>query len=920
MANLFSRILDLFSPGRQEPIYVSDPPTWPTQVPPSTQSQSAGQVSNDTLTPLKNWSHPFKDKSNPLSQLTHMAKAAAGYYPLGRNGLWHGGVHFDSGTAGTLDQSSVHCLADGEVVAYRIDEHSPTTDYFVNELPVKYPFSRNFVLVRHRLDAPSIEGSTDVPPSLIFFSLYMHLQDWAVYRNDPAISRPTFWPEGQTRRVKASTRDVIPGQPEQLGLNVRNQAQRGKVLTLLPRGAEVSVSGEGEYRKLENTNGPDMLKNADGSLRGYIAYEHLELIATGDYRVKVSSLNVRGEPNAGLNTPVITKLPQGTEVVVSGEGEFRKLERVNQYVHFNSLESTLEPIADRIVVLDRPIAIKAGDLVGHLGEYQDNCDEYPQKKLHLEVFSDDSVEQFIPACRTWAQRLPDSGKTLLKLAKGTAVVAHQEHFNAARPPSLSATSTASDADLWVPKSVLDGLPAENKIAVAASAGRKACNWYRLDGLLHDANSVLLNGWVCEEVGVTPWVNPWAWEGFDVIFNHDMPRQALASFFRAAKRFSEEQLERYGGLADMADEGPLKKRLYDIIDRDRNGVITAEELQAAISLPAHAQSLSQLIVHYESEWMHEPHKWDALDEVLGHSGSTPLLNWLAEKDRIKEISWWNEVAEKVGLPGHGQVYHLHPIGIASCFGVSSKRQLITLAMLKKSKSTISDSYCERVLPFLNKYAELYEVNTPLRISHFLAQVGHESGFKVREENLNYSAVRMREIFGCRNNQAGYDKSKDECVSFPRLRPKLWSDAGVYANNPANLGSYVYANRNGNGDEGSQEGYKYRGRGIIQLTGKNNYREYSRIHNIKDPSDVRDFVSDPDLIVSELKYGVESAFVWWSMVGMNDEIESSYAARTEADIFGHVADISKKVNGGTIGLEDRIRLFNELRKMIDVELNG
>lgn len=114
---------------------------------------------------------------------------------------------------------------------------------------------------------------------------------------------------------------------------------------------------------------------------------------------------------------------------------------------------------------------------------------------------------------------------------------------------------------------------------------------------------------------------------------------------------------------------------------------------------------------------------------------------------------------------------------------------------------------------------------------MAQVGHESGFKVREENLNYTPVRMRKIFGCRNNQAGYDDSKDECVSFPRLRSKLWSEPGTYANNPINLGSYVYANRNGNGDEASQEGYKYRGRGIIQLTGKNNYREYSRIHNQK-----------------------------------------------------------------------------------------
>ncbi|NWE78284.1 hypothetical protein HX828_22270, partial [Pseudomonas yamanorum] len=438
-----------------------------------------------------------------------------------------------------------------------------------------------------------------------------------------------------------------------------------------------------------------------------------------------------------------------------------------------------------------------------------------------------------------------------------------------------------------------------------------------EGLLHDASGTLLSGWVREEVGVTPWVSPWSWEGYDVIFNYDSPRQALASFFRAANRFSEEQLERHGRLADFSDTGPMKSRLYDIIDRDRNGKITAEELNDAMKFPAHVQSLSQLIIHYESEWLHEPHKWDALDELLGHSGSTPLLNWLAEKERIKQISWWNEVAPGVGLPAHGQVYHLHPVGLFTRFIGNPERQLITLAMLKKAKPSIADSYCDAILPYLNKYAALYEVNTPLRISHLLAQVGHESGFKVREENLNYTPVRMRKIFGCRNNEAGYDDSKDECISFPRLRPKLWSEPNTYANNPVSLGSYVYANRNGNGDEASREGYKYRGRGIIQLTGKSNYREYSRIHNQKDSSDPRDFLESPDLIITDLKYGVESAFVWWSMNRMNDWIARSYSIRTEENIVEHVADVSRRVNGGAIGLRERVSLFNELRSMIEVE---
>jgi hypothetical protein len=147
----------------------------------------------------------------------------------------------------------------------------------------------------------------------------------------------------------------------------------------------------------------------------------------------------------------------------------------------------------------------------------------------------------------------------------------------------------------VPKSLLDGLLAENKIVVPATAERKACNWYRLDGLLHDASNTLLNGWVREEVGVTLWVNPWSWEGYDTIFNYDTPRQALASFLRAANRFSEDQLERHGALADASDKGPMKSRLYDIIDRDHDGKMTAEELQAAISATS-ARAIAVAVSH------------------------------------------------------------------------------------------------------------------------------------------------------------------------------------------------------------------------------------------------------------------------------------------------------------------------------------
>jgi GH24 family phage-related lysozyme (muramidase) len=614
------------------------------------------------LTPVKNWSHPFRDKQHSLHQLTHLSKAAAGFYPLGKNGLWHGGVHFDDGTAGTVDQSSVHCLADGEVVAYRIDRHSPTTPYICNRSPVLRPFSCNFVLVRHRIQPPKIDGSPDTPPSLTVYSLYMHLQDWAVYEADPATARPEFWPEGATRQVKATTTDPKRGDPEQLGLNVRHLAERGKVIGFLPRGAPVSVSGDGAFRKLENTHGPDSLKNADGSLKGYVAFSYLTPIGSGEYRVVTQKGPLTVRASASYLSEAVGALEHGTEVTLSGEGDYRKLERINQYVHFASLQGAKVPQLDQVVVLDQPVPIKAGDLIGHIGLYQDSHDEQPGKRLHLEVFSSDDMEAFLAASRAWAQRLPTSSKTSLKLVRGTPVIAHQERFNNKQPPTLKAASTPSDADLLVPKSLLDGLRAEQKINVPATADSKACNWYRLEGLLHDADNNVLDGWVREEIDVTPWVSPWSWNGYDAVYSYDGPLLLISSYLRTLGCLNEAQLERYGALADMGDTGPLKSRLHDIFDRNRDGIITGNEVQAALSLPAHAQSIAQLIIHSESEWRYNALKWDDLDGPHGHCGSTPNTNWLAEKTRIKEICWWGDVAEKLGLPEDGKVYHFHPIGL------------------------------------------------------------------------------------------------------------------------------------------------------------------------------------------------------------------------------------------------------------------
>lgn len=886
----------------------ADAPIWPTPDTKPIKSPSPLKHEDGELSPVKTWSHPFKDKSHPLLQLTQLAKATAGYYPLGRNGLWHGGVHFDAGTAEVLDQSSVHCLADGEVVAYRIDQHAPTTGYQINKLTVNKPFSRNFVLVRHRLQPPKIKGSPDTPPSLTVYSLYMHLQNWAVYQQDPAMARPGFWPEGKTRRVKETVNDTLHGHPEQLGLNVRNMAHQGKVLTLLPPCAEVTVSGDGNYRKLENTLGPDVLIGADGALLGYLSMHHLEPIAAGQYRVKNGNpLGVYTE--ADIGSAVLMKLPPGTEVTVSGESEFRKLERVNQYVHYPSLQGALEPLAhDRVVVLDQPVPIKASDLIGHIGQYQNYGAERPENKLHLEVFSEQDANAFLKASRAWAERLPDRDKTWLKLAKGTPVLAHQDDFGPTCRPQLSGANLFSGADLLVPKSLLDDLPAEYKIASPAVPGRGARQWYRLDGLLNDADNAVLDGWVCEEIGVTPWVNPWSWDGYEVIFDYSSPREHLASFYRAVDRFSGAQLERYGPMADAGDKGPVQRRLFDIIDRNRDGKVTAEELQAALNVPAHAQSISQLIVLKESEWFHRPHKWDALDELLGHSGSTPHVNWLAEKERIKELCWWDEVREKVGLPEDGKVYHFHPVGLAASFkNTGFTFNLEIMKQIYQGLGGARDGDLREIAGELNAHLDFYRLETPLRRAHFFAQIFQETGPNLTlEEDFSYAATSLVEIFSyfksnpSKAEEHGYEIRQGKIKA--NGAPMIQADYKAIAN-----GAYGARTELGNRGVSSGDGWTFRGRGLKHLTGRYNYIELQRWHrqNARQwPGDNPDFIENPDLLIT-MKYAVRSAASFW----LKNELYNIADEGFGTDI---VDRITKVVNKNTDSYSQRRINFIKLWK--------
>jgi len=197
-------------------------------------------------------------------------------------------------------------------------------------------------------------------------------------------------------------------------------------------------------------------------------------------------------------------------------------------------------------------------------------------------------------------------------------------------------------------------------------------------------------------------------------------------------------------------------------------------------------------------------------------------------------------------------------------------------LEKLKGHVPDV----VLAELPDVIQKFEINTTLRLCHFLAQCAHESGgFKAKVENLNYSAKRLTEIFK---------------KYFPTSQKAL-----EYQRQPEKIANLVYGNRMGNGAESTGDGWRYRGRGYIQLTGKDAYKNLGVAIG-------EDLIANPELVAS--KYPLLSAGWFFKTRGIN---KISDRGATE-DI---VTAVTLRVNGGRNGLQDRLFRFNNFFKILN-----
>jgi putative chitinase len=196
----------------------------------------------------------------------------------------------------------------------------------------------------------------------------------------------------------------------------------------------------------------------------------------------------------------------------------------------------------------------------------------------------------------------------------------------------------------------------------------------------------------------------------------------------------------------------------------------------------------------------------------------------------------------------------------------EKEMSTILTQDQLKQMVKNPHIDHWYTALEQLLDDYDINTPLRVAHFIAQCAHESGnFVFIKENLNYKAASLQKIFG---------------KYFPTAEL-----AQQYANKPERIANRIYASRMGNGPEASGDGYRYCGRGLIQLTGKDNYTFFAGSLGIP--------VEEASEYLATFEGAAQSACWFWEQNNLNRFADAN-------DVKG----LTKAINGGYIGLDDRI----------------
>lgn len=402
---------------------------------------------------------------------------------MGANSLWHGGIHLDNET-GLTPHRAIGCITGGEVIAYRVDEKYPSvTAELAEPESVKAnvepayreetaSYSSGFVLVRHRLKIPVFPSSAvaattpETDPAaasetaLTFYSLYMHLCDWAFYATEDKLPRPAYWGTPTVFEIGEKSKDPIKG------CIVRIGGAHTTKLAILPRGTSIVIGekhpdsiGKDDSKSwyqldsLVTGEALNILPNNASVIGCYVFPGEMTRISSLQYRVEerghdfdntLVGHNIYSKPKAETSA-LLSVLPRGAKVQISHqEGRWGKIEKLLTDKAYPALPmdaegkiqawielAKLTPVSspqktDDVVVLEEPYPVKADELMGYPGIYQELGNDAPATPdnallVHIEVFTPEDMPALIRRTAAQAAQQPMSEKTQLKVNQGAAL-------------------------------------------------------------------------------------------------------------------------------------------------------------------------------------------------------------------------------------------------------------------------------------------------------------------------------------------------------------------------------------------------------------------------------------------------------------------------------------------------------------------
>lgn len=819
----------------------------------------------------------------------HVEKGGrGGWYPVGDNTLWHGGVHLRPMPDDPAAPRTVHTCLPGRVVAARLGAGGAAEGPFG---------SRNFVLVRHEWPQEAdAEGEPEV-----FYSLYMHLAPLAAARSGPG-------QEATTPRLVVKTETtplVLRSTPENLGDRNRiGVASRGTEATPLPSppvpkangyrwvrvhlgGGPVDAFVHGDYLEPESSDAPTIS-----------AFPWLQ---TPEVFETVEGRNYRTAPRVASDTLIALAPPRTRFEALPDppEPEFRRFRWGRVLLPGGPVEafmSVAEPAVRRVrapevdralldrlaagevIALDRPVA--AGDALWTVGTHGfrplpgDAPDDSPStsalpETLHWETFSEANLLADLcrpptplshPAPSGDGQAGPPptvpppvpprvSRRALVTAAEGPA------ETEAGRPAAYRASAfttppapreaAAVHWEVWA-----GGAPVERHLNVgrdftytppAALAGETV----EVRPFMNRSTPTVA---VRTRVAAPPpW---WTAEDAGADFQADAD-EVLDLFERLDTTILGRDLlaERTVVAVEARREGAAPAR--PMLERDFGatepvGHLAHDELAQfyAADVGGRAGRLRHAVCRFASEWGIVDVR--AAVDALGASAPE------ATAAAVERHQWWAEArAAGVDLPEEPRLWHYHPLSLLLHVAGESEPPseanciAVTPAMLKQIFTEAPDSLLRSVAEEINASITVGKVDSEFRLTHFMGQALQEAGTKMRlQENLNYSARRLRQVFSYYRNRPG--EAENDAGDAESIANNVYDDANRSA-----------SSRLGNTEPG--DGWRYRGRGLKQLTGRYNYRVFTELHTSIWGENV-DFEANPELL-DQPRYAVRSGLGFW-----------------------------------------------------------